>query len=213
MKKLSTDAAIKCFFLLFCGGGGVLLLYTYFRVTDRSLQFMFYVLGGISFLLGLFYLYLGNLTYQKPVNFFLYHKKRKEEIPLNELTWEVVEKNFTPYFNLVVKSSSRRLIDRLFDGTIPAAYALLLPPFFIISFASNIQDAGQLEHFKHILLSPTWQGALQKVDLWDSFLLLTTQLPQELSAPLIEQENCANAIAAMKEKLVDYIKNHIDDYC
>ncbi len=176
-----------------------------FALESLGVKIAHFAVGGISAVFAC----LGWIVFVAALNSsrhnaFLYDRKTKTEIPVEELTWEMVEARLVGYFAYYFRS--RRLL-----ATMPDVLRPLFLPFYLLQF-KEAQDADVDRLLKNKEMIDSTVRALSELDLDDDGRQLLYQFGAYEGDPVPFRAFVDSAEPRVKEKITEYIKTHIDEF-
>ena len=176
-----------------------------FSLGSLGVKIAHFAVGGISAVFAC----LGWIVFVAALNSsrhnaFLYDRKTKTEIPVEELTWEMVEARLVGYFAYYFRS--RRLL-----ATMPDVLRPLFPPLYLLQF-KEAMDRDVKILLKNKEMIDLIARALSELDLDDDGRQLLYQFGAYEGDPVPFRAFIAAAEPRVKEKITEYIKTHIDEF-
>ena len=176
-----------------------------FSLGSLGVKIAHFAVGGISAVFAcLAWIVFAAALNSSRHNAFLYDRKTKTEIPVEELTWEMVEARLVGYFAYYFRNS-RRL------STMPEVLHPLFLPFYLLQFREAPDaDADRLLKNKEMIDSTV--RALSELDLGDDGRQLLYHFGAYEGDPVPFRAFVASAEPRIKKQITEYIKTHINEF-
>lgn len=206
-RRIGTAAALA-FPVVFAAGTSLIAVLCFrwgFALESLGVKIAHFAVGVLSavFACLAWILFVAALNSSRH-NAFLYDRKTKTEIPLEELTWERVEGRLVGYFAYYFRS--RRLL-----ATMPDVIRPLFLPCYLLQF-KEAQDADVDRLLKNKEMIDSAVLALDKLGLGDDGRQLLYHFGAYEGDPVPFRAFITAAEPRFREKITDYVKAHIDEF-
>lgn len=132
VKKISPKTALIFMSILIAALAILLVVFAVTKMNSYD-KIILIVCGVVLFLIAALIWYIIGLSYGKKYNFFLYDKKRKSEIDIKDLNFDIIEKRLNLYFSaafsLFKTNSFTIFTNSIVETKIPEVFIPLIMPF------------------------------------------------------------------------------------